>query len=96
MPLVVHKLQFICRQTFPALGVCEFKQAFLWLKILRPVQQKIASTAAGQWRFLEPLWVCSCGGRLLCQGGRWEFGAGGVQEGIPPAIPPRGRAGSSF
>lgn len=60
------------------------------------VQQKIASTAAGQWRFLEPLWVCSCGGRLLCQGGRWEFSAGGVQEGIPPAIPPRGRAGSSF
>lgn len=60
------------------------------------VQQKIASTAAGQWRFLEPLWVCSCGGRLPCQGGRWEFGAGGVQKGIPPAIPSRGGAGSSF
>lgn len=37
------------------------------------VQQKIASTAAGQGRRSEPVWFCSCGGRLLLQGGRWEL-----------------------
>lgn len=32
MPLVVHKVQF----THRPLSVCEFKKAFLCLKILRP------------------------------------------------------------
>lgn len=59
------------------------------------VWQKIASTAAGQWRFFEPIWVCSCGIRLSYQASGWEFSAGGVGVDIPLAIAPRGGAGSS-